>query len=206
MWRRSANCFVAIVGTSWPRCVRRRFFDASQTAPVEARRALELILDVYRVEHEVKERGIVRTAEHLELRQTRGRAAMSAFAKWLDEQKDRHPPKSPLGQAISYARNRGETLTRFLDDVRIPLDNNASESALRVVALGRKNFLFVGSPETGQNLAGLYSLVSTCESHDVDPIEYLRDVLLRVDTHPASRIDELLPHRWQPPTRVEITE
>ena len=186
--------------------VRRRFFDASQTAPAEARRALELILDVYRVEHDVKERGIVRTAEHLELRQTRGRAAMNAFTKWLDEEKDRHPPKSPLGQAISYARNRGDTLTRFLEDVRIPLDNNASESALRVVALGRKNYLFVGSPETGQNLAGLYSLVSTCESHDVDPIEYLRDVLLRVDTHPASRIDELLPHHWQPPTRVEITE
>lgn len=186
--------------------VRRRFFDALQTAPREGRRALELILDVYRVEHDVKERGIVRTAEHLELRQTRGRAAMNAFTKWLDDEKDRHPPKSPLGQAISYARNRGETLTRFLTDVRIPLDNNASESALRVVALGRKNFMFVGGPETGQNLAGLYSLVATCESHDVDPIEYLRDVLLRVDTHPASKIDELLPHRWQPPLRIEISE
>ena len=186
--------------------VRRRFFDASQTAPLESRRALELILDVYRVEHDVKERGIVRTAEHLELRQTRGRAAMDAFTKWLEDEKDRHPPKSPLGQAISYARNRGETLTRFLTDVRIPLDNNASESALRVVALGRKNFLFVGSPETGENLAGLYSLVATCESHDVDPIEYLRDVLLRVDTHPASKIDELLPQNWQPPLRIEISE
>ncbi len=186
--------------------VRRKFFDALQTAPAEAKRALDLILDVYRVEHEVKERGIVRTDEHLEMRQTRGRAAMEAFRKWLDSEKDRHPPKSPLGQAISYAINRGDTLTRFLDDVRIPLDNNASESALRVVALGRKNFLFVGGPETGQNLAGLYSLVSTCEAHDVDPIEYLRDVLLRVDTHPASKIDELLPHRWQPPLRVEISE
>lgn len=184
--------------------VRRRFFDALKTAPVEARRALELILDVYRVEHEAKEKGIVRTADHLALRQTRGRAAMDAFTSWLASEKDRHPPKSPLGQAISYATNRGETLTRFLDDVRIPLDNNASESALRVVALGRKNFLFVGGPETGQNLAGLYSLVSTCEAHDVDPIEYLRDVLLRVDTHPASRIDEILPHRWQPPLSIEI--
>lgn len=185
--------------------VRRRFFDALQTAPLEARHALELILDVYRVEHEAKERGIVRTAEHLALRQTRGKIAMDAFQVWLDGEKNLHPPKSPLGQAISYTLNRGETLTRFLTDVRIPLDNNASESALRVVALGRKNFLFVGGPETGQNLAGLYSLVATCDAHDVNPVEYLRDVLLRVDTHPASRIDELLPHRWQPPISIEIS-
>jgi transposase len=185
--------------------VRRKFFDALGTAPTEARRALELILDVYRVEHDVKERSVVRTAEHLELRQTLGRAAMDAFTNWLEAEKGRHPPKSPMGQAISYARNRGDTLTRFLTDVRIPLDNNASESALRVVALGRKNFLFVGGPETGQNLAGLYSLVATCEANEVDPIEYLRDVLLRVDTHPASRIDELLPHLWQPPISIEIS-
>jgi transposase len=184
--------------------VRRRFFDALTTAPVEARQALDLILDVYRVEHEAKERDIVRTADHLALRQTRGRAAMDALHAWLVEQQDRHPPKSPLGGAIRYALNRGDTLTRFLDDARIPVDNNASERALRVVALGRKNFMFVGDPDKGDNLAGLYSLVSTCETHDVDPVAYLADVLLRVDTHPASRIDELLPQHWQPPIRVEV--
>jgi transposase len=109
-----------------------------------------------------------------------------------------------LAVAIGYARNRGETLTRFLDDVRIPVDNNASERALRVVALGRKNFLFVGDPETGANLAGLYSLVATCDANDVDPVAYLQDVMLRVDTHPASRIDELLPDRWRPPVTIEV--
>jgi transposase len=184
--------------------VRRRFFEALTSRPVEARRALDLILDIYRVEHEAKRRGIVRTPAHLELRQTRGREAMNAFLAWLEEYKDVFPPKSALGQAISYARNRGDTLTRFLDDVRIPLDNNASERALRIVALGRKNFLFVGSPDCGGNLAGLYSLIATCDLHDVDPLEYLRDVLLRVDTHPASRIDEILPHRWTPPVRVVL--
>lgn len=186
--------------------VRRRIFEALRSAPVEARRGLELILDVYRVEHEAKEEGIVRMAEHLALRQTKGRAAMNAFQSWLVAEKDRHPPKSPLGQAISYALNRGDTLTRFLDDVRIPVDNNAAERALRVVALGRKNFLFVGDPEAGNNLAGLYSLVSTCEANEVDPVAYLADVLLRVDTHPASRIDELLPQNWEPPTVVEVKE
>jgi len=184
--------------------VRRRFFEALAHQPAEARRALDLILDLYRVEHEARQRRIVRTPAHLELRQTRGRAAMAAFLAWLDAHKDAFPPKSALGQAISYARNRGDTLTRFLDDVRIPLDNNASERALRIVALGRKNFLFVGSPEHGENLAGLYSLIATCDLHEVNPLEYLRDVLLRVDTHPAAKIDELLPDRWTPPTRVAV--
>jgi transposase len=80
----------------------------------------------------------------------------------------------------------------------VPLDNNRSEAALRVVALGRKNFLFVGNEDAGDNIAGLYSLVATCEANGVNPIEYLRDVLLRISTHPADRIDELLPDRWNP--------
>lgn len=179
--------------------VRRRFFGALSHKPVEARRALDLILDLYRVEHEAKRLGIVRTPAHLELRRTRGRDAMAAFLAWLEAHKDGFPPQSALGQAIRYAQNRGATLTRFLDDVRIPLDNNASERALRIVALGRKNFLFVGNPDCGSNLAGLYSLIATCALHDVEPLEYLRDVLLRVDTHPAAKIDELLPHRWTSP-------
>ena len=134
------NRVVDVDGRSRSAClahVRRRFFEALSYKPVEARRALDLILDVYRVEHEAKQRSIVRSPAHLELRQTRGREAMTAFRAWLEAYKDTFPPKSALGQAISYARNRGETLMRFLDDVRIPLDNNASERALRIVALGR---------------------------------------------------------------------
>ena len=201
------NRVVDVDGRSRSSClahVRRKFFEALTSHPEPARRALDLILEIYRVEHEAKLRGIVRTAAHLQLRQTRGREAMNAFLGWLEAEQANYPPKSALGQAISYARNRGETLTRFLDDARIPVDNNASERALRIVALGRKNFLFVGNPETGNNLAGLYSLVATCDLHGVDPIEYLRDVLIRIDTHPATAIDTLLPHRWRPPKRLEV--
>lgn len=186
--------------------VRRKIFDSLDMAPVEARRALEIILDVYRVEHEAKARKIVRTKEHLAMRQTTSREAMSRLHAWLVEQKPLHAPKSPLGTAIHYGLNQWETLQHFLDDVRIPVDNNASERALRVVALGRKNFLTVGDEDAGEHLAGLYSLVATCDAHDVDPIEYLRDVLLRVETHPASRIDELLPHKWTPPERWEVSD
>jgi transposase len=181
--------------------VRRKIFDALPTAPPEARRGLELILDVYRVEHEAKALKIVRTPQHLAMRQTRSRAAMDRLHEWLLDEQPKHLPKGPLGSAISYALNQWERLLCFLDNVNVPVDNNASESALRVVALGRKNFLFVGDVEGGDHLAILYSLVATCEARDIDPVEYLQDVIMRVDTHPASRIDELLPHKWSPPLR-----
>lgn len=181
--------------------VRRKIFDALSTAPEAARRGLEIILDVYRVEHEAKARGIVRTAEHLAMRQTRSRAAMERLHAWLLDEQPKHLPKGPLGTAISYALNQWDRLQCFLSNVNIPVDNNASESALRVVALGRKKFLFVEDVEAGDHLATLYSLISTCEARDIDPVAYLQDVLMRIDTHPASRIDELLPHKWTPPRR-----
>lgn len=178
---------------------RRGFFDALGSAPIEARHALDLILEVYRVEHQAKALGIVGTAQHLALRQTKSRAAMECFHAWCLEEQPKHLPKGPLGQAISYTLNQWPALIRFLDDARIPIDNNRSEGALRVAALGRKNFLFVGDEDSGEHLAALYSLVATCEANSIDPIAYLSDVIVRLDTHPASCIDELLPHRWTPP-------
>lgn len=177
---------------------RRRFHEALGTAPVEARRALDFYLEAYRVEREAKLRGIVGTEAHLKLRQTRSRKTMDEFKAWLEVEKPRHLPKGPMGSAISYALNHWTELTRFLDDAVLAIDNNASESALRVVALGRKNFLHFGHDQAGQNIAMLYSLVSTCEANNINPIEYLRDVLLRLRTHPHSRLDELLPHLWRP--------
>jgi transposase len=181
--------------------IRRKIFDALSTAPDQARHGLELILDVYRVEHEAKARNIVRTPEHLAMRQTRSREAMERLYQWLVEEQPKHLPKGPFGSAISYALNQWERVLLFLDNANIPVDNNASESALRIVALNRKNWLFVGDVEAGEHYAILASLVATCEANEIDPIAYLKDVLMRVDTHPASRIDELLPQNWKPPIR-----
>jgi transposase len=175
---------------------RRRFFDALSYAP-EARTALEMIRDVYVVEHDAKAEGIARTDEHTKLRRARARPIMERLHSWLVERKDQHAPKSPMGSALRYAVNNWTELTRFLDDARIPPDNNRSESALRVVALGRKNFLFVGHEQAGANIAGLYSLTATCEANGVEPIAYLTDVLGRVGSHPAAALDDLLPHKWQ---------
>lgn len=178
--------------------VRRKFFDALATSP-DAQTALDIILDVYRVEHHAAELGIVRTKTHAAMRGEHSRAAMDRLHSFLREQAGQHLPKGPMGKAISYALDNWEHLTVFLSDVRVPVDNNASERALRIVALGRKNFLFVGHADAGQNLAVLYSLMATCETHGVDPHAYLADVLVRIDDHPNRRIDELLPDSWQPP-------
>jgi len=88
-------------------------------------------------------------------------------------------------------------LTAFLSDARIPLHNNASEAALRIVALARKNTLFFGNEEAGRRFMVLYSLIATCERHDVNPEVYLADVLLRIQDQPVERLAELLPHRWK---------
>ena len=178
---------------------RRKIFEA-RDADSSAEDALDLIRRVYRVEHDAKEHGIAQSEEHLALRKKRAAPAMEELHKWLDSQKDEHPPKSAMGKAIGYALNNWTELTRFLEDARIPVDNNRSEGALRVVALGRKNFLFVGSETAGKNIAGLYSLIATCDACGVNPLQYLTDVMRRVSSHPASQIDELLPDRWKPAT------
>jgi transposase len=180
---------------------RRHFFDAQSTAPAAAKHAMDLILELYRVERAALDADLLGTPEHLELRQTRSRAVLDEMKAWLETERGQHPPRSPIGSAISYALGQWSELTLFLTDPHLPIDNNASENALRVAALGRKNFLFVGSDEAGENLAGLYSLIATCEACGVNPVDYLADVLLRVQTHPVSRIDELLPQNWKPPAQ-----
>ncbi len=183
--RRRAACFAH---------VRRYFFEAVKTAPI-AEEALELITTLYRVEHEATERGLSANAK-LEFRKQRAGPIRDRLRTWLDAQRMRHPPKSPIGAAIRYTLGQWDELGVFLDDARVPLDNNASERSLRRIALGRKNYLFVGDVAAGKSLAGLYSLVATCESRGINPFEYLADVLARVQDHPANAIDELLPAAW----------
>jgi transposase len=179
--------------------LRRKFFEAQATAPDAAKRAMDFILEVYKIERAALDADLLGTDEHLEMRQTASRAVMDDFKAWLDAEQPRHPPRSPIGEAIGYALGQWAALTLFLTDPHLPIDNNASERALRVAALGRKNFLFVGHDDAGENLAGLYSLIATCEANQVNPVDYLADVLLRLQSHPASRVDEVLPHNWAPP-------
>jgi transposase len=119
-----------------------------------------------------------------------------AFGEWLDEQSRKQLPKSPVGQAISYARNQWDDLQTYTRDGELSIDNNVSERSVRAQAIGRKNYLFVGSDRGGRTAATLYSLVGSCKRHGVDPFAYLNNILERLPTHPADRMGELLPDAW----------
>jgi len=176
--------------------VRRKFFDATKYAPKESQYALDTILDLYKIEYEAARRNKLGEKEHHLLRQERAPPILKRFSSWLEDQKEKHLPKGPMGKAIAYALNNWVALNTFVDNAAVPLDNNSSERALRIIALGRKNYLFVQNEDAGTNLAGLYSLIATCEMHGINPEKYLADVMIRVQTHPAKDIDELLPQRW----------
>jgi transposase len=179
---------------------RRKLFE--QREHPETREALDLIGSIYAVENDAKVAGIVGTSEHLTLRKTRSRPLFAALLRWGRLHRHSFEPRSGLGRAIRYLLRNFRELGRFLRFATIAPDNNIAEAGLRRVALGRKNFLFVGSEDAGHDLAVLYTLVACCEKHHVNPIDYVADVLTRVHSHPARSVLELLPHRWKPPNQT----
>jgi transposase len=130
------------------------------------------------------------------IRQRHAVPMLNALGEWLDEQSRIILPKSPVGQAISYARNQWQDLQTYTGDGELSIDNNVSERSLRAQAIGRKNYLFVGSDRGGRTAATLYSIVATCRRHQIDPFAYLKDVLERLPTHSATALSELLPDAW----------
>jgi transposase len=175
---------------------RRKFFEAKDMAP-EAEYVLEKIKSLYQIEYDAANAGIIHSEVHRQLRIDRAGPLLVQLYDYLLEQSGLHPPKSPMGKAITYVINNWKELSQFITDPVLPLDNNASERALRIIALGRKNYLFAGSDDAATNLAGLYSLVASCELHGINPEQYLADVLIRVHIHPHQQIEQLLPHRWK---------
>jgi transposase len=178
--------------------MRRDFFKARATAETDADEAMRRILLLYDVEYEAARRDILGTEQHLSLRRTVMREHFDAMRIWMEERSAHHLPKSPMGVALTYALKQWASLEAVFADVNVPLDNNLAEGALRIIALGRKNFLFVGDHEAGENLAVLQTIVATCQASDVNPESYIADVLLRIDDTPASEIDSLLPANWKP--------
>jgi transposase len=120
-----------------------------------------------------------------------------ALEAYLREQRERLSPKNNLAKAIHYMLVRWASFTRFLDDGRICLSNNAAERALRGVALGRRNWTFAGSDEGGRRAAAVYSLITTCKLNDVDPRAWLAYVLATLPDHPITRVNELMPWAWK---------
>lgn len=177
--------------------VRRKFFDLFSSHP-RAKIPLDWILALYEVEYRVLEKGKIGTEYHLDLRLVVSKGIIDEFHAWLLNEKEKSPPQSSWAKAVNYALNQWPALTQFLHDPNLLLDNNISERALRCIALGRKNFVSIGNDVAGENFAILQTIVSTCVSCGVEPQHYLEDVLIRINTHPQRRIDELLPMNWKP--------
>jgi hypothetical protein len=121
---------------------------------------------------------------------------LGQFHTWLEEQRPEVLPKSPMGEAISYALNNWAALMRYTEAGLLAIDNNASEREMKRIAIGRKNWLTVGSPRGGQTAAVLFSFTSTCQRLGVEPWRYLRDALERLPGYPPERLAELLPDEW----------
>jgi transposase len=173
---------------------RRHVFDAKDDPAAGA--ALELIRQIYVVEDDARVQGIEGTDAHLALRARKTRPLFARLLVWARKQARSHGPKTPLGKASRYITKNRRSLTRFLHVANLPPDNNRSERALRRVALGRKNYLFVGHEKAGQNMAGLMSLLASCTQNRVNPSAYLEDVLVRIGEE--TDVDALLPDRWRP--------
>lgn len=175
--------------------VRRKFFDLKDSEPLAAEMVLR-IGKLYAVEKEAKEAGLSPPL-HLQLRQEKSAPVFESLRDFILAQVSRVLPKSSLGQAFFYARERLESLTPFLTDSRVPLDNNLAERCLRHEVIGRKNWMFAGSYEGALSAATIFSLVLTCKLQGVDPWAYLKDTLTRVADHSIHKLAELTPQAFR---------
>jgi transposase len=173
---------------------RRKFFDAKDTDLARGLEALARIKQLYEVEDAAEG---LSPADHLALRQERALPLLASMKTWLDEQYARVLPRSAMGGAIGYALGNWQALLRYTEAPEIPLDNNLVEQMLKLVAIGRKNWLFAGSERGGRTAAVLFTLISSAKRHKLNTWAYLRDVFWRLADLKPGELAELLPDRWR---------
>jgi len=178
---------------------RRYFFDAQKSDRLHSAQALAYIKRLYDIERDAHD---LTSSDRAALRQELAAPILVDFREWLTKLQATHGgavlPKSPMGEAITYAFNQWAALCVYLLHGELSIDNNAAENALRRVAINRKNWLFCGSDNGGRTAAIFFTLLATCRRHHVEPFAYLRDVLTRIAAHPHHRLHELMPHNWKP--------
>jgi len=175
----------------------RRKFDElfKANASAVAAQAIQRIAWLYKIEADARP---LTSLERLQMRHARSKPLWDELHVWLQLERTRVPDGSAIAKAIDYSLNRWSGFGRFLVDGDVPLDNNHCENQMRPWALGRKNWLFIGSQLAGERAAVVMSLLQSAKLNGHDPWAYLKDVLTRMPTQLNSRLDELLPHRWQP--------
>ena len=171
---------------------RRKFFDAVKSNPRESHQVLEWIRQLYDIEDRAHNWSVA--ARH-ELRAGEANPVLDRIEAYLTELAPRALPKTSLAKAVSYARNQWEALRRYTEDGRLTIDNNVSERTLRHQAIGRKNWLFLGSETAGPRAAVLYTILAGAKRHRIEPWAYIRDLLLRLHADDL-RLEEMLPDRW----------
>jgi transposase len=182
---------------------RRKFFEAHKLNKSEiAHEAVQRIAKLYQIEAQLK--GLC-ADERLRIRQKQSAPLLEQFKRWLIGHRQLLADADVTAKAIDYTTRRWAALTVHLQDANVPVDNNAVENAMRPIALGRKNWLFVGSKTAGERAACLMSLIESAKLNGHDAWHYLKDILEKLPTWPNSRLQELLPHNWQAPQASHAT-
>ena len=176
---------------------RREFEKALANDQQLASHALQQIQLLYAIERQAKEQNWS-VEQCYQVRQEKAKPVLAALYIWMEEESPKTLPKSPIGKAMGYMLKRKKTMMHYLTDGRLNIDTNPIENAIRPIAVGRKNYLFAGSHEAAQRGAMFYSFFACCKMHEVDPLDWLTDVMQRLPDHPINKIEELLPHLWTP--------
>jgi transposase len=180
---------------------RRKFIDTQKLHPQIAGEALKLIGRLFTVEQQAKE---LSQEDRLAMRNEQSRPVIDALHDKLLGWREQLLPKHPVAQAVAYVLNQWKPLTSFLADGAIALDNNVAEREMKRIAIGRKNYLFVGNTRGGETAAILASLMSTCRRHGIDPQLYLTQLLTNLPAAPTSELDHWLPDQWQTRHRAAL--
>jgi transposase len=184
----------AIIEVACNAHARRKFYEARSSDAGRSHQALAYYGQLYEIERQARDRD---EAQRLRMRQDLAVPILERFKTWLEAQRAEVLPKSPISEAIGYALNNWSALIRYTEAGFLSIDNNVAEREMKRIAIGRKNWLFVGSERGGETAAVLISFTSTCQRLQVEPWAYLQDVLSRLPSTPAAQLDGLLPDRWQ---------
>jgi transposase len=174
---------------------RRKFDEAKSNDLTRSEYVLTEIQKLYAVERQAKEMGLT-SQQIVELRQGQSVPVLLALKEWMLENYKAIVPQSTIGQAMQYSLQRWDKLMLYTTDGRLEIDNNLVENAIRPVAIGRKNYLFAGSHNGARRAAMLYSLLGTCKINNVNPFEWMQDILCKIPTYHVNKLHELLPSNW----------
>ena len=176
---------------------RRKFYEAIPTDKQNSEHVLGLIQKIYALEKQIRQQDY----SARQMKKKRKKKLLPLFEEikeYIEIKSARVLPKSPLGKAMGYYQAQYPKLINTLCDAKLKLDNNLIENKIRPLALGRKNYLFAGSHSGAERMAMLYSFFATCKIHQVNPREWLGDVLKRIKDHSIQDMDQLLPNNWKP--------